>query len=67
MCEAHELSGCPSNVITIETLDEYHLGEACMFFMMAAAISAYLIDVDPFTQPGVETYKELVAKELRVL
>lgn len=67
VCEAHKLSGCPSNVITIESLDEYHLGEACMFFMMAAALSAYLIDVDPFTQPGVETYKELLAKELRVL
>lgn len=67
VCEAHAMSGSPSNIITIEELNEYHLGEACMFFMMSAAMSAYLIDVYPFSQPGVETYKELIAQNLRIL
>ena len=67
VCEAHEIGGNPSNIITLESITEYNLGEACMFFMMGAAISAYLIDVEPFNQPGVETYKDLVAKNLRVL
>lgn len=67
VCEAHTMSGSPSNIITLDSISEYHLGEACMFFMMSAAISAYLIDVNPFDQPGVETYKELIAQNLRVL
>lgn len=67
VCEAHEKVGSPSNIVSIEELTPYHMGEMAMFFMMSAAISAYLIDVNPFNQPGVETYKELIAQELRVL
>lgn len=67
VCEAHQKTGSPSNIISIEELTSYHMGEMVMFFMMSAAISAYLFDVDPFDQPGVETYKELITQELRVL
>ena len=67
VCIAHQETGCPTNIIQIPSLTEYHLGEACMFFMMSAAMSAYLMGVDPFNQPGVSKYKELVAQSLRVL
>jgi len=67
VCVAHQETGCPSNLITIEELTEYHLGEACMFFMIAASMSAYLVGVNPFDQPGVKMYKDLVARNLRVL
>lgn len=67
VCEAHQKTGSPSNIISIEELTSYHMGEMVMFFMMSAAISAYLFDVDPFDQPGVETYKALITQELRVL
>lgn len=67
VCVAHQETGCPSNFITIPKLTEYHLGEACMFFMIAAAMSAYLFEVNPFDQPGVKLYKDLVGRNLRVL
>lgn len=67
VARAHYEAGSPTNIITLDAINEYSLGEACMFFMMSAAISAYLIDVNPFNQPGVEKYKEIVAQNLRVL
>lgn len=67
VASAHYESGSPTNIITIEEINEYNLGEACMFFMMSSSISAYLIDVNPFNQPGVEKYKQIVAQNLRVL
>ena len=39
-------------------LDAYNLGYLFFFFMKAVAMSAYLIDVNPFNQPGVEIYKK---------
>ena len=57
--EAHEKSGqVPNVVLEMEKLDEYHLGYAFYFFMKACAMSAYLLKVNPFNQPGVEIYKK---------
>jgi len=57
--EAHEKDGKVSNVILeIEKLDEYHLGYLFYFFMKTCAMSAYLLKVNPFNQPGVEVYKK---------
>ena len=57
--KAHtEDGGVPCNVITIEKLDEKALGHLFYFFMRACAMSAYLLDINPFNQPGVEIYKK---------
>ena len=41
-----------------------NIGEMSAFFMLAAVFSSYLFSVDPFTQPGVEEYKDEVKKKL---
>ena len=57
--KAHtEDGGVPCNVITLEKLDERTLGHLFYFFMRACAMSAYLLDINPFNQPGVEIYKK---------
>ena len=57
--EAHEKSGqVPNVVLEVEKLDEYTLGYMFYFFMKACAMSAYLLKVNPFNQPGVEIYKK---------
>ena len=48
----------PNIVITIEKMDAYHLGYLFYFFMRACAMSAYLLEINPFNQPGVEIYKK---------
>ena len=56
---AHEETGnVPCNVIYIDKLDAKTLGYLFYFFMRACAMSAYLLDVNPFDQPGVEIYKK---------
>jgi len=54
---AHTEGGVPNISIEIERLDAYHLGQLIYFFEMACAFSAYILDVNPFDQPGVEAYK----------
>ena len=57
--KAHtEEGGVPCNVIEIEKLDAKTLGHLFYFFMRACAMSAYLLDINPFNQPGVEIYKK---------
>ena len=56
--QAHEDGGVPCNVIYINKLDEYNLGYMFYFFMRACAMSAYMLDINPFNQPGVEIYKK---------
>ena len=56
--KAHEDGGVPCNVISFIQLDEYSLGFLFYFFMRACAMSAYLLDINPFNQPGVEIYKK---------
>ena len=56
--KAHEDGGVPCNVIYLEELDAYALGYMFYFFMRACAMSAYLLDINPFNQPGVEVYKK---------
>ena len=55
---AHVDGGVPNIKIEIEKLDEYCLGELIYFFCRACGISGYLLDVNPFNQPGVEAYKK---------
>ena len=56
--KAHEDGGVPCNVIYLDKLDEYNLGYLFYFFMRACAMSAYMLDINPFNQPGVEVYKK---------
>ena len=57
--KAHtEDGGVPCNVIEIDRLDAKTLGHLFYFFMRACAMSAYLLDINPFNQPGVEIYKK---------
>lgn len=55
--EAHIDGGVPNIVITIDKMDAYHFGYLVYFFEIACAMSAYLLNVNPFDQPGVEAYK----------
>ena len=56
--QAHEDGGVPCNVFYIDKLDAYNLGYLFYFFMRACAMSAYMLDINPFNQPGVEVYKK---------
>ncbi len=55
---AHVDGDVPNIKIEIEKLDEYNLGQLIYFFEKACGISGYLINVNPFDQPGVEAYKK---------
>jgi glucose-6-phosphate isomerase len=44
--------------LTLPELNAYYLGQLFFFFEYAVAISGYLLKVNPFNQPGVETYKK---------
>jgi len=45
-------------VLELEKMDAWHLGYLFYFFERACAMSAYLNEVNPFNQPGVEVYKK---------
>lgn len=64
VAEAHYSSGVYSNFIEIDKLDEFSFGYLIYFFEVAAAAGAYLLNVNPFDQPGVNAYKDLINKEL---
>lgn len=45
------------NKIHIDELTEFTLGQMIYFCEMSAALSAYVMGLNPFDQPGVETHK----------
>ncbi len=55
---AHVDGGVPNMKIELPKLNEYYLGELIYFFERACGISGYILDVNPFDQPGVEAYKK---------
>jgi glucose-6-phosphate isomerase len=55
---AHLDGGVPCATITLEDRSEETLGQAFYFFEKAIALSGYLLRVNPFDQPGVDTYKK---------
>jgi glucose-6-phosphate isomerase len=56
--EAHiKNGGIPNIAIKIEKMDENNFGHLVYFFEKACAMSAYLLGINPFDQPGVEIYK----------
>lgn len=55
---AHIDGGVPQIVLSIEKIDAFNLGCLFYFFEYACGVSAYLLGVNPFNQPGVEAYKK---------
>ncbi len=55
---AHADGGVPNLVISMKAMDEYTFGQLVYFFEKACGISGYLLGVNPFDQPGVESYKK---------
>ena len=54
----HNDGGVPIGVIEVDSLDAYNVGYLIYFFWKACAVSGYLLSVNPFDQPGVESYKK---------
>ncbi|HPY68031.1 MAG TPA: glucose-6-phosphate isomerase [Bacteroidales bacterium] len=54
---AHNDGNVPVITINMPALDEYYIGQLIYFFEIACALSGYILDVNPFDQPGVEAYK----------
>lgn len=63
--KAHSEGNVPNIVIHIDRLDEKTLGELIYFFEKSCAMSAELLEVNPFNQPGVEKYKTNMFKLLK--
>ena len=55
---AHVDGGVPNLRVSVPSLNEYYLGQLIYFFEKACGISGYLLEVNPFNQPGVEAYKK---------
>jgi glucose-6-phosphate isomerase len=55
---AHVDGDVPNIRIEIPRLNEYYIGQLIYFFEKACGISGYLLNVNPFDQPGVEAYKK---------
>ncbi|MEK4228830.1 glucose-6-phosphate isomerase [Solibacillus sp. FSL H8-0538] len=63
---AHAEGGVPVIQLELERLDAYHLGYLIYFFMKSCAMSASLLQVNPFDQPGVEMYKNKMKELLNI-
>ena len=64
VCEAHNNGPTPSSIIWMNELNAETLGEIMQFFMLATITGGYLLEVNPFDQPGVQEYKKLITEGL---
>jgi len=64
---AHAKAGIPLITITAPQKDAFHLGRLIYFFELSCGVSATMIGVNPFNQPGVERYKQESIEEIRKL
>lgn len=55
--EAHLSGGVPLITLSIPALNEDTIGYLLYFYMISCAYSAYMLNINPFDQPGVEEYK----------
>jgi len=55
---AHVDGGVPNIKIEVPELNAYYVGQLIYFFEKACGISGYMLEVNPFDQPGVEAYKK---------
>ena len=63
--KAHSEGEVPNIIIHIDELNEETVGQLIYFFEKACAMSAELLEVNPFNQPGVEKYKTNMFKLLK--
>ena len=62
---AHIDGGVPQMEVSVEKIDAYNLGSIFYFFEFACGVSAYVLGINPFNQPGVEAYKKNMFALLR--
>ena len=55
---AHTDGQVPNLMVTIPEQNEFYLGELFYFFEFACGVSGYILGINPFNQPGVESYKK---------
>ena len=55
---AHTDGQVPNLMVNMPEVSEFYLGELFYFFEFACGLSGYLLGVNPFNQPGVESYKK---------
>ena len=55
---AHTDGDVPNLVVNIKDQTPYTLGQLFYFFEFACGVSGYILDINPFNQPGVESYKK---------
>lgn len=54
---AHAQGGVPSVILELDEMNEFIMGQLIYFYEKACGISAYVLGVNPFDQPGVQMYK----------
>lgn len=62
--DAHVSNDVPNILINVDKLDEETIGELIYFFELDCAMSGFILNVNPFNQPGVEKYKQNMFKLL---
>lgn len=55
---AHTDGDVPNTVVNVPEVNEFYLGQLFYFFEFACGVSGYTLGVNPFNQPGVESYKK---------
>lgn len=55
---AHTDGQVPNLMVNVPEVSEFYLGQLFYFFEFACGISGYILGVNPFNQPGVESYKK---------
>ena len=55
---AHTDGQVPNLMVKVPKMDEFNLGQLFYFFEFACGVSGYILGVNPFNQPGVESYKK---------
>ena len=63
--KAHHTGDVPVIEVKVDSQDEKTLGELFYFFEISCAISALILGVNPFNQPGVEEYKKNIKELLK--
>lgn len=62
--QAHSEGGIPVCKVIINSLNEQNLGELIYFYQLFTAVYVYMLEVNPFNQPGVEDYKKAMYRLL---
>ncbi|MBQ1386114.1 MAG: glucose-6-phosphate isomerase, partial [Erysipelotrichales bacterium] len=63
--DAHEITGnVPNIIVNLPDQTAYSYGYLIYFFFLACGVTCYMLDINPFNQPGVEVYKKNMFKLL---